>query len=287
MKSPSIKNISNITPDFFYYYITENETFDIIPIECGKEYCSADKEILNKKYNYYAFHCVINGKGYYKIRGTTYTVEKNMIFCFFPGEQITYYPDKDDPWEYIWINFMGVKAKDFVNQCKFSVYAPVYSFQNAEIPLIFQKMIDKSNLHTRDLFTLSYVYEILSNIIEERHTEDIYKGILESENYVNLALNFISDNLSNPDLSLKMLSKKLNLSEGYLSKMIKNTLGRTFVDYVTRMRIAKACYYLEHTDYLNKEIAFLVGYNDPLYFSKKFRAITGLTSFEYREIHKK
>lgn len=270
--------------NFFYYYVTDSETPDIIVLECGKEKCLPDKEVLSRCYNYYALHCVHSGKGYYTLRNRTYSVTAGQIFCFFPGEHIVYYPDKDDPWEYSWVNFIGVNAKTLVTRAQFSVSSPVYAYQSPEIPAAFSRMMTKHSSAERGLFSTAYTYEILACLIDERQKEKPV-SIHGTAGYVTEALAYINQHLSDPELSLKTLASSLNISESYLSRLFKAEVGTAFVKYVQRARISKACYYLEHTDYLNKEIAFLVGFSDPLYFSSNFRRITGLSTYEYRQIH--
>ena len=106
----NLKNEENV----YYFKVLESSSHDIVVHECGREICDSNKEIIDTIYYYYAFHMVVKGKGYYEILGKKYEIKKNTIFCFFPGEKIKYYPDKDDPWEYFWINFSGLKAKDIL-----------------------------------------------------------------------------------------------------------------------------------------------------------------------------
>jgi AraC family transcriptional regulator of arabinose operon len=267
----------------FFYHVTNTSTHDIIPIECGKEKCKKDKEILHKCYNYYAFHCVIEGKGFYKIKNKTYEIRKNTIFAFFPGEEIIYYPDKNEPWEYCWINFIGIKAKNFCDRAKLTPSEPIYQFKNPEIPECFEKLLTIEKNSTREIYTVSYLYEIFAKIIEERENPDINFDIC-TENYLTTAVNYISKNIINSNLSIKDLSKYLSLSEGYLSRIFKNNMGLPFSKFVNRYRIQKACDYLENTIHTNKQIALMIGYANPLYFNRKFNEIIGTSPQRYRKM---
>jgi AraC-like DNA-binding protein len=58
------------------------------------------------------------------------------------------------------------------------------------------------------------------------------------------------------------------------------------MDYFIRLRMHKACQLLDTTSLNVKEIANSVGYEDPLYFSRVFKAVVELTPTQYRLINK-
>ena len=55
-----------------------------------------------------------------------------------------------------------------------------------------------------------------------------------------------------------------------------------FVDYLNKVRIERACCYLEQKELKNYEIAYKTGFRDEKYFSKVFKKIMGMTPREYR-----
>ncbi|MNG03087.1 HTH-type transcriptional activator Btr [compost metagenome] len=64
--------------------------------------------------------------------------------------------------------------------------------------------------------------------------------------------------------------------------MFKQHTGRTFVEYVTHVRLERAKELLGHTAMKSFEIAYEVGYADPHYFSGAFKKHTGVTPTDYR-----
>ena len=82
-------------------------------------------------------------------------------------------------------------------------------------------------------------------------------------------------------LSLTGLSQKFNLNSYYISKLFKEYTNQTFVEYLTWVRVTKAVQLIAEKRYSFKEIANMVGYNDPSYFSKVFKKITGKNPREY------
>ena len=63
----------------------------------------------------------------------------------------------------------------------------------------------------------------------------------------------------------------------------KQETGMTFLEYLTRFRIDKACYMLKHTDVKVFQVSQMVGYQDAKYFSQVFRKMMGCKPSEFRE----
>ena len=85
------------------------------------------------------------------------------------------------------------------------------------------------------------------------------------------------------DLSLDEVSRRMDLSPYYFSKLFKEETGNNFVEYVTDLRMQKAKELLAEDGKSMKEICISVGYGDPNYFSRIFKKNTGVTPTEYRE----
>lgn len=59
-------------------------------------------------------------------------------------------------------------------------------------------------------------------------------------------------------------------------------MGQSFVEYLTKVRIDKACELLKCTNLRTAEIGESVGYNDPHYFSATFKKIMGQSPKDYK-----
>ena len=63
----------------------------------------------------------------------------------------------------------------------------------------------------------------------------------------------------------------------------KKVTGTTSAAYISELRIKKSLPLIENTDLGMAEIAEKVGFDDPNYFSRVFRSVTGITPSEYRK----
>ena len=75
----------------------------------------------------------------------------------------------------------------------------------------------------------------------------------------------------------------MDISPYYFSKLFKQEDGRTFIEYLTGVRIHQAKMLLRNPGNSIKEIGIMCGYSDPNYFSRIFKKYEGVTPSEYRE----
>ncbi len=104
----------------------------------------------------------------------------------------------------------------------------------------------------------------------------------QSETAVTKARNYILEHYDT-DISLDDVSREVNISPYYFSKLFKEESGENFIEYLTRIRVEKAKLLLKEGDLSVKEISSRVGYSDPNYFSRLFKKQTEMTPREYRE----
>ncbi len=84
------------------------------------------------------------------------------------------------------------------------------------------------------------------------------------------------------DLSLEEVSRRVNVSPYYFSRIFKEGTGQNFVEYLTMIRMEKAKELLTESHCSMKEISSQVGYSEPNYFSRSFRKNVGVSPTEYK-----
>lgn len=94
---------------------------------------------------------------------------------------------------------------------------------------------------------------------------------------------YIEENYYSENLSLNNVAAFFELSEAYISSLMKKELGLSFNEYVTKIRIEKAKELLKEQGRAIKvyQVAELVGYNSQHYFCRVFKKITGMSPIEY------
>lgn len=94
-------------------------------------------------------------------------------------------------------------------------------------------------------------------------------------------LDHINENYGR-ELTLTEVARTVWLSPAYLSHLFSKELGMGFVEYLTRVRVERAQTLLVGTSLSIGDIASEVGYRDASYFSRVFKAATGLSPTQYR-----
>ena len=106
--------------------------------------------------------------------------------------------------------------------------------------------------------------------------ESSLSGIEKAKSYIN-------DHFQK-DISLDEVSKEVNVSPYYFSKLFKEETGQNYIEYMTEIGINKAKELLSQGNETSmKEICIACGYQDPNYFSRIFKKTVGFTPTEYRE----
>ena len=96
------------------------------------------------------------------------------------------------------------------------------------------------------------------------------------------AKSYIDENYTDPELSLDRVCDHLDISASYFSALFKREFSQTFLQYLTSLRIQRACALLINTDRKSSQIAQDVGFTSPNYFSYRFRQYVKTSPVEYR-----
>lgn len=153
---------------------------------------------------------------------------------------------------------------------------------------------DNANKEGRQLATLIYNNrfgkpEYLSSLCDAYFHFLMTKIKFEDETgkVINEIIKIFTKNALTPDFSPVEILKKSGYAEDYIRAKFKKVTGKTPIAFITDIRIKHACFLME--TYGNSlplsEIAVISGYTDYVFFSKKFKEITGVSPREYRGKH--
>ncbi len=132
-------------------------------------------------------------------------------------------------------------------------------------------------------FEPSLLKTVIENIIKSRaELKAKFSGEVESkvsllthspidEEFMAKVTNLINDNLSDLDLSTEFLCDKLGVSYSKLYKKIKELTDLAPNEFIRTIRLKKSAEFLKSKKYNVSEVTNLVGFNDPLYFSRCFK----------------
>ncbi len=84
------------------------------------------------------------------------------------------------------------------------------------------------------------------------------------------------------NLTLQTVSEQVHVTPVWLSKLFKKETDMNFLEFITDVRMQKAAELLADLNHKVYQISYLVGYQDPVHFSKLFKRKFGCTPQEYR-----
>ena len=103
------------------------------------------------------------------------------------------------------------------------------------------------------------------------------------EAFVVLARNYIDKHYWNAGLCLEDTAAELQISPGYLSRLMKRETGFSFIEYLNRIRVRKATLLMSDPSAKAFEVAERVGYHSQHYFSRAYKKVTGTTPTDRRK----
>lgn len=128
----------------------------------------------------------------------------------------------------------------------------------------------------------NYIEKLIAQAIELRNAASgrRYSDIIQT------AKNQIEHTYMSDDISLNTIAASVGMSPSYFSSIFSREMGKTFVEYLTEVRIEKAKELLVCSSMKSSEIGYEVGYKDPHYFSYIFKKTLGCSPKEYRSQRK-
>ncbi|MBC7960023.1 MAG: response regulator [Vallitaleaceae bacterium] len=171
------------------------------------------------------------------------------------------------------INKEGILIEE-VKELAIHIISTVIKKNNISSVQLSKLLSDQPKIYTK-VYTFNTVEEIVEYLIATMQTVELSKGHdIRVEMYH--AEQFINEHFANYDMSLELVAQHVNMSKSYFSKMFKNTFNKTFVEYLTEIRLDKAEeLYSQNNNMKVYQIAEKVGYTDCRYFGKLFKERRG------------
>ena len=101
--------------------------------------------------------------------------------------------------------------------------------------------------------------------------------------FMDKLVDLMEKNMDNGDLVVDDLVQELAVSRSVFFKKLKTLTGLAPIEFIKEMRIKRAVQFIETGEYSMTQISYMVGINDPRYFSKCFKQKMGMTPTEYRD----
>jgi AraC-like DNA-binding protein len=247
-------------------------------------------------HNCYEIIHFINFSGTYSIEGQTYVINKNDILITNPNELHRAILPPGATYE----NQQLLLREAFLAEFIVDDYNPFRGLKYRELGC--QNKIDAATVksyHLDDLFSQIIYY----NDIKLPESRAMIKALTlqllthinnivtiapvkkENHNIIQDILMYINSNLTDK-ITLELLEEKFSISKYYISRMFKQQIGYTMVEYITTKRILLAKEFMINGMYAS-EAALESGFQDYSNFYRAFKNITGISPYDYKAVIKR
>lgn len=168
-----------------------------------------------------------------------------------------------------------------INLCSNLYYfVSLFYEEDDEAKVIYETNINEVLQGCRSLDNIiDWIIEFSSNVVEVINNKKVNK----SNKIIEMVEQYVKQNYKEK-IGLSKVASDFNISHGYLSSTFKKQTGVTFSDYVASVKIDKAKELISTHEYMMYEVSDILGFDNPYYFSKVFKKITGYTPKEYEVI---
>lgn len=95
----------------------------------------------------------------------------------------------------------------------------------------------------------------------------------------------MEQNIDNADLTVDELVSKIGIGRSVFFKKLKSLTGLAPIEFIREVRVKRAAQLIESGEYTISQVTYMVGCNDPRYFSRIFKHRFGMTPSEYKDKH--
>jgi AraC-like DNA-binding protein len=225
---------------------------------------------------------ITRGQGIYEVEDKSYTVTPGSVVLILPGIRHQYRPVFEIGWDEYWVGFKGdffsrLVEEEYLSRGHIFFQIGLHNYILAIFNRIFEEVRSQQSLYQLKACSgiLALIAEVLA--LERRLKQpDYYQKIVEAAKY------FMDSNIFGA-INVADISEHIGVSAGRLNEIFKTYTDMTPYQYYIHIKMLKAQSLLEQSNIPVKEVAYNLGFDDPLYFSRAFKNRTGMAPSEWKK----
>lgn len=226
---------------------------------------------------------VASGKAHFYFQGVEEIVTAGNMVVYRPKEEQKYYYYGVDQTEVYWVHFTGSNVKNILRRYGITDDMHViHTGTSLEYKRLFTMMIRELKFcrENYEQLLIHYLYELLIMIQRQILAKPREKShFLAAE--MDEAVRYFHENYNKP-ISIEKYAASHSMSVSWFIRNFKEYTNSTPAQYILSLRMSNARTLLETTTYNISEISNLIGYDNPLYFSRIFKKQCGMSPSELR-----
>lgn len=227
---------------------------------------------------------VASDKAHFYFSGEEKIISAGNMVLYRPKEEQRYYYYAAEQPEIYWVHFTGNNVKNILR--KYGITddtSVIYSGVSMEYKRLYLSMIQELQMKREDYEELlvHYFMQLLISIHRQILVKPRKKNLMLMDE-MDRAVDYFREHY-NEAISIEAYAADQNISVGWFIQNFKQYTQTTPAQYIQSLRITNAKLLLETTNYNVSEISNLVGYENPLYFSRLFKKQCGMSPVQFRK----
>lgn len=234
-----------------------------------------------EKHDFWEITYVDQGELLTLIDGKEYVLTQGDFIFYGPNEYHTQKNNTSSPLSFLTISFEMLFHDN-------SIFRNRIFNCNYDLKILLEDILkekDYNGNYSADLI-ICYLKEFMIKLIRFITNKNSLKQLQSSMQMntnnalVNVTLDYIYSHI-NEKITINHLAEKVSISSSYLSRIFKDIMGFTIIEYINNYRLEKSKEYIKKTELTLTQIAEILGFNSIHYFSKQFKNKYEISPLEY------
>ncbi|WP_255513384.1 AraC family transcriptional regulator [Homoserinibacter sp. GY 40078] len=220
----------------------------------------------------------VDGSGWVEVDGVRHGIGAGSVALIPSPHPHAYGSSHRTPWTIWWCHLRGNDVPELFGATGATAERPVISLWSPErcVALIDEILsgLTRDQSPVRLVAATGAAFKLMTQIASDRLSA-------ARDDPLQRALDYLAERV---DSSVKVadLARLVGMSESRLATLVREATGGGVLAHHTALRMARARQLLDAGPFPIAEVARRLGYDDPLYFSRVFRRIHGMSPSEYR-----
>lgn len=212
------------------------------------------------------------GNGVFSIDGKAFPVQTGTLIFAFKKEKFCL--QSDENLRYLYIEFYGGRGNELLRRFYIHPYSRSFENMHGLIPF-WKESLSSANDKNLDIASESVLLYSFSRL---------HANVTPQNDALEKMVKITEARFQDSELSISQIAQELGYNVKYLSHLFKEKMHVTYCEYLRSLRFKYAVILFEHGVNSIKNVAFLSGFSDPLYFSNAFKKELGVSPKKYVEL---